>query len=218
MIAAELGIQVPSFDLNSACSSFAAQLHFLASMKPETLPDYVLVVNPENNTRVVDYRDRSTAVLWGDASTAAIVSPRIPAPMRLIRSTTGTDPAGHEKVMIPPSGHFRQEGGAVQGFAVRRSCILFNELRALASGEKKVIYFIGHQANLRMLESVVARCEISPKKHLYNVDRFGNCGAAGAPSVLSEHWETIIPGDEIVMAIVGAGLSWGGLLLRMDEH
>jgi 3-oxoacyl-[acyl-carrier-protein] synthase III len=216
-IAASLGIQGPAFDLNSACSSFGAQMHFIASMNPAALPDYVLVVNPENNTRAIDYRDRSTAVLWGDASSAAIVSARIPAPMRLVHTMTGSDPSGHEKVKIAPFQHFHQDGSAVQGFAVRRACKLLNELRAMAKGKAEDVYFIGHQANLRMLESVVARCDVPTERHLYNVDRFGNCGAAGAPSVLSENWKKFVPGDEIALTVVGAGLSWAGLLLRMES-
>src|SRR4029077_11884537 len=81
--AAELQIECPAFDVNSACSSFAAQLHFLNRMRPETLPDYILGVNVENNTRTINYRDRRTAVLWGDCSPAAIVSPRAPGRARI---------------------------------------------------------------------------------------------------------------------------------------
>ena len=65
VIAAELGIDAPAFNVSSACSSFGTQLHFLSQMNPEALPDYILVVNPENNTRTIDYNDRRTAVLWG---------------------------------------------------------------------------------------------------------------------------------------------------------
>ena len=83
LVANELGIHAPAYDVASACSSFAVQLHQLRGMRPEALPDFVLVVNIENNTRTVDYRDRRTAVLWGDASAAAVVSTRIPAPVRV---------------------------------------------------------------------------------------------------------------------------------------
>ncbi len=72
-IASKLGIDAESFDLNSACSSFGAQINFLAMMRPEALPDYILLVSPENNTRTINYNDRNTAVLWGDGTSAAIV-------------------------------------------------------------------------------------------------------------------------------------------------
>src|SRR5579872_1472913 len=63
VIAAELNLECPAFDVSSACSTFAAQMYFLNNTKPETLPDYVLLVSAENNTRRIDYRDRRTAVL-----------------------------------------------------------------------------------------------------------------------------------------------------------
>ena len=93
-IAAELGIHATAYDINSACSSFAVQVHHLLQMRPSALPDYVLVVNVENTTRTVDYRDRRTAVPWGDGSAAAVVSTRVPAPVRVKHSVVHSDPTG----------------------------------------------------------------------------------------------------------------------------
>ena len=106
------------------------QLHHLRRMRPEALPDYVLVVNVENTTRTVDYSDRRTAVLWGDGSAAAVVSARVPAPVRVTHSVVHSDPAGWNKVVIPAGGHFTQEGSAVQGFAIRKSVATLTELAA----------------------------------------------------------------------------------------
>lgn len=79
-------------------------------------------------------------------------------------------------------------------------------------------YFIGHQANLTMLSSVCERLEVPPHRHLYNVDQFGNCGAAGAPGVLSQNWERFVPGDAIALVVVGSGLTWGGIALQVSEE
>jgi 3-oxoacyl-[acyl-carrier-protein] synthase-3 len=65
-----------------------------------------------------------------------------------------------------------------------------------------------------MLESVARRCEIAPGRHHSNIERRGNCGAAGAPSVLSELWDSKEVGDAIALAVVGSGLTWSGLLLE----
>ena len=65
-----------------------------------------------------------------------------------------------------------------------------------------------------MLRSVCARTGIGDSRHLYNVDRFGNCASAGAPSVISERWNDFSPNDRVVVAVVGAGLTWGGALLE----
>jgi 3-oxoacyl-[acyl-carrier-protein] synthase III len=216
-IAAELGLSVPAYDLNSACSSFAVQLHHLRLMRPEALPDYVLVVNVENTTRTVDYRDRRTAVLWGDGSSAAVVSARVTAPVRVRHSVVHSDPAGWNKVLIPAGGHFAQEGSAVQGFAIRKSVTTFNELAARVRGDRTNVMFVGHQANLLMLNSVCERVSIDTAHHLFNVDAFGNCGAAGAPGVLSQNWDALPAQAEVALVVVGSGLTWGGLLIEVDR-
>jgi 3-oxoacyl-[acyl-carrier-protein] synthase III len=215
-VAAELGLSVPAYDIASACSSFAVQLHHLRMMRPEALPDYVLVVNVENTTRTVDYRDRRTAVLWGDGSSAAVVSTRVPAPVRVRVSVVHSDPAGWNKVVIPNGGHFVQDGSAVQGFAIRKSLSTLSELTTQVRNRPELI-FIGHQANLLMLNSVCARAEIDSEHHWFNVDAVGNCGAAGAPCVLSQHWETLPTRAEIALVVVGSGLTWGGLLIDVER-
>ena len=213
LVAAELGINAPAFDLSSACSSFAVQLHHLRAMRPEALPDYVLVVNIENNTRTVDYNDRKTAVLWGDGSAAVVVSARIPSPVRVKHSLVQSDPAGWNKVVIPAGGHFTQEGSAVQGFAIRKSVTTVNALVAHLERDPSEMVFIGHQANRMMLQAVCERINVSEGRHLFNVDAFGNCGAAGAPSVLSQNWDTLPAECEVALVVVGSGLTWGGLLI-----
>ncbi len=75
--------------------------------------------------------------------------------------------------------------------------------------------FIGHQANLRMLENVCKRIGIAPEDHYANIACFGNCGAAGAPTVLSQHWDDL-RNCVIHMAVVGSGLAWGGMRISRD--
>jgi 3-oxoacyl-[acyl-carrier-protein] synthase-3 len=218
-VAAELGIQAPAFDINSACSTFVAHLNFLGKMRPETLPDFILIVSAENNTRVVDYSDRATAVLWGDGSSAAVVSPRVPARAAVRRTTFMSDPSGWDNVVIPTGGFFTQDGPAVQRFAIRRTAAATEELLAKRDADRDVDpWFIGHQANLTMLRSSASRAGVAEERHLYNVDCFGNCGAAGAPGVLSQNWERFAPGDRLALVVVGAGLSWGGALITFSEE
>lgn len=214
-VAAALGIPAVAFDLGAACASFAAQIHFLSQMRAEMLPDFVLVVNVEAFTRAINYSDRQTAVLFGDGAAAAILSPRVPAGTRILRSNFQTDPSGHHQITIRAGGHFAQEGHRVQMFAIRKTVELVEELRG--NDPEADGLFIGHQANLRMLEAVCRRLNIAPSKHLSNVEKFGNCGAASAPSVLSQNWEILGP-CAINMAVVGSGLSWGGLRICRDRE
>ena len=83
-----------------------------------------------------------------------------------------------------------------------------------SGGAPSQLTFIGHQANLRMLEAIAKRCEVPPERHRFNVDRRGNTGAAGAPSVLSELWDAKDLGAAIALCVVGSGLTWAGALLQ----
>jgi len=210
-IANALGVRVTCFDLQSACSSFASQIHFLDQMRPEALPDYVLVVNSETFTRSINYTDRRQAVLFGDAATAVIVSSRVPSEAQISQTSFGSDPAGQHQITIPTGGHFAQEGHAVQVFAIKTTTDVVKNLKAsVPETETRRQVFIGHQANLRMLENVCKRTGIALADHYANVAYFGNCGAAGAPSVLSQKWDEL-RNTVIHMAVVGSGLAWGGM-------
>ena len=213
LIAERIGISAPCFDLNAACSTFSVQLRLLSMMAAESMPDFVLLVHPENLTRTVDFSDRRTAVLMGDCTTAAIVSHRIASAVLVRPITMECDPSAWRKVTIPCMGHLKQEGGAVQNFAIRKMAGMVESIREQARPD---FWFVGHQANLPMLQSTCARAGVDPSKHLYNVDQRGNCGAAGAASVISERFAQFRPGDQALVAVVGAGLTWAGFLLEFN--
>ncbi len=214
-IAAELGLEVNAFDLNSACSSFGSQIHFLAMMNPEEMPDFVLLISPENNTRSIDYTDRATAVLWGDGTSAAVVSTKVPAKANVTFHTMTSSPDNWKKVTIPRMGFFGQEGATVQTFAIKRTVKCYREI--VKQYPEPAPYFIGHQANLVMLQSVCSRCDIAENRHLFNVDAFGNTGASGAPTVLSQKWQRFKAGDRLALIVVGAGLTWASMVIEFSE-
>lgn len=216
-VAAELGIEAPCLDMNSACSSFGMQINFLSKMQPEALPPYVLMVDSETMTKSVNYADRSTAVLFGDGSAAAIVSTKIPSRAAFDHCDFGSRPSAWEKVGIDWKWRFYQDGNAVQGFAIRKTTEGVRNLKNIYAARAKRFIFIGHQANLSMLQTVCERTGIAPENSWYNVDQFGNTGCCGAPSVLSAHWDEIQPGDRVALSIVGAGLSWAHLMLKVEN-
>ncbi|HPL62495.1 MAG TPA: ketoacyl-ACP synthase III [Syntrophales bacterium] len=217
-IAGELGLEVPCFDLNSACTSFGMQIHFLSAMKPEALPPFVLVVNPENFTRCIDYSDRASAPLFGDGTSAAVVSASVPSRMRFTDCRIESQPLAWAKVNVPRLGFFRQDGNAVQGFAIRKTTESLRVLKSLSGVNSDRFKFVGHQANMGMLITVCERCNLDENNHWYNVADFGNTASAGAPGVLSRHWDDLKPGMHVAVALVGAGLTWTQMLLRVDEE
>lgn len=216
-IARALNLDVPALDVNSACTSFFANLYMLSLMQPDKVPPFVLVVCSEAVTRAVDYTDRASAVLWGDGAAAAVVSTRVPGRAEILHNTFESNPAGAEKVVIPRTGHFRQDGRAVQTFAIRKTTAMLEKLREQFAVDDRTLHFVGHQANLRMLESVCRFAEMPAAAHHSNVEWFGNTAAAGAPSVISQSWDAWSSTDDIAMVGVGAGLSWSGCLLRFRE-
>jgi 3-oxoacyl-[acyl-carrier-protein] synthase-3 len=213
-IARALGLTVPAFDLHAACSTFGAHVHFLERMG-QNLPDYVLVVQPENTTRTVDFSDRATAVLFGDATSAAVVSTRVPSRARVVYSTFDTNPAGCDEVTIKRIGHFWQNGSAVQKFAIKKMSALLGDIQERVGLERKDrLIYVGHQANLTMLESVCRRAGIPPSNHFSNIVRHGNQCAAGAPVVMSQSWDRFQAGDVAALVVVGSGLSWSSMQIE----
>ncbi|MCC6522474.1 MAG: ketoacyl-ACP synthase III [Polyangiaceae bacterium] len=215
-IAKELGIECPAIDFSAACSSFGAQLHFFSHLG-DAAPDFGLVVVPENITRVVDYTDRTTAILFGDATAAAVISTRVPSKVRVTHTSFGSAPSGADDVWIRRTGHFGQNGARVQKFAIKRMSELHQAHQEAVGPERRPsLYFIGHQANLTMLKSVAGRCDVAEDRHLFNIVHFGNQSSAGAPAVLSQRWDDLRPGDRVSLNVVGSGLSWASALFELD--
>jgi 3-oxoacyl-[acyl-carrier-protein] synthase-3 len=216
-IAQKLGLEVPAFDVNSACTSFYVQLYLLSKMQPDLLPDYIVIVVADCLTKAVDYRDRSSAVLWGDGAAAAVVSTRHPARARIEGNTMASSPAGYDKVVVPRLGFFHQEGRTVQTFGIKRMTRLLNNLKEQYEDPDRRFNFVGHQANHRMLESVCKHCEIPAERHFSNVEWFGNTASASSASVISMEWDKWRDGDDIAVVGVGSGLTWSSYLIRFGD-
>lgn len=217
LIAAAVGCgDAPAFDLRAGCCGFIYALHVLRGLLLGGAHRRVLLVIPEAYTHATDYTDRATCILWGDASFACLVTAERPdAPyLRVVDTFIGSRSKDAAAIQVPVGGTFRQDGHAVQAFAIKmmtevvESTLQRNDITAA-----DVSYLVGHQANLGILTRVAARTGFGPEKHLTNIEQFGNCGAAGAPSVLAAHAGRFREGERIVVATVGAGLSWGGALL-----
>ena len=217
-IAAALGLEVPCFDVNSACTSFHVAMNLFAMMDPARLPRFVLSVQPEGVTRTVDYSDRSAAVLWGDGASAAVLSTREPGRAEILGTTLESSPAGHDKVTIPRTGHFLQEGRTVQTFAIKKTVRCYQALRERWADEGRRLHFVGHQANLLMLEKVCELCAIPADRHHSNVRDYGNTAGAGSVGVLSMRWDDWTDQDDVAIAGVGAGLTWSSFLLRFGKE
>jgi len=218
VIAKALSLSCQAFDVNSACSSFVVDLHVARGLLGQGMAKNIAIINPERYSLRMDYRDRNSCILFGDAASVSWLTVEyngdFPA-LELIDTYIESSPAGAFSVQIPYGKTFWQDGKAVQKFAIKKTLssvhhILDKNQLTIAD----IAYFIGHQANLRMLNSITKKLGLLKEKHLSNVSTYGNQGAAGAPCVLSQNWKKWKKGDYILVAVVGAGLTWGAALFR----
>lgn len=213
-IAQRLEIKAKAFDVFTACPAFALHVDFLMNHRPETLPDYILCVSTATLTQHVNYNDRSDGAIWGDGAAAWIISPRKAGKLTVLDSSFTSDPSRCDAVVVDTFGHFRQDGRAVRDFSVRQTVRLIKQVEEKFPIDWNRDVFIGHQANATMLEQIRNNRDIPPQNHWHNVTEIGNQAGASAPAVLAMHWDQVVAGQKVVVAVVGAGLSWGTVVLE----
>jgi len=113
---------------------------------------------------------------------------------------------------------FVERGPSLCNQLIRQTGLCLEALRAEYAQPPRPFHFIGHQANLRMLENVCRRGDVPAELHHSNVEWYGNTGAAGSGSVVSMQWEKWTPHDDVAIVGVGAGLTWASYLLRFEEE
>ena len=218
LIAKELSIDgIPCFDIKAACSSFVFGLRVIQGLLATGFRK-VLFIIPEAYTSVVDYSDRSSAILWGDGAAACVVSNE-PEGFEVVDLLINSKSSGAYNIVAPIKGYFSQEGSKVQNFAVRysiKSSLEILERNNLSA--ENVDYLILHQANLEMMKSIVDNLGMRRNQLLHNIERYGNTAAAGAASVLAENWDKINPAEKVLITVVGSGLSWGSMLLKKTSQ
>jgi 3-oxoacyl-[acyl-carrier-protein] synthase-3 len=213
-IAERLGISSQVFDVYTACPAFALHIDFLRNYREEALPEFVLCVSTATLTQHVDYNDRSDGAIWGDGAAAWVVSPRHKGKLEVLDSVYTADPTRCSAVVVDSYRFFHQDGRAVRDFSVRQTVRLIKAIEEQYPIDWNRDIFIGHQANRTMLEQITNNREIPASNHWHNVTYLGNQAGAGAPASLSMNWDNITPDQHIVVAVVGAGLSWGSIVLR----
>jgi 3-oxoacyl-[acyl-carrier-protein] synthase III len=213
-IALALGIHAKTHEVTTACPVFALHMEYLGRFKEDHLPEFILCVSTAALTQNVNYNDRSDGAIWGDGAAAWIVSGRHQRGLAVLDSYFAADPTRCHAVVVDRYGHFRQDGRAVRDFSVRQTVRLLKRLEASFDLDWEKDVFIGHQANRTMLEQITTNREIPPTNHWHNVASLGNQAGAGAPACLSQQWDSLRSGQRIAVAVVGAGLSWGSVLLE----
>jgi len=203
------------YDATSACPAFALHLHHLFAFEQDNLPEYILCIATAAVSQRVDYTNRSDSAIWGDGAAAYVVSPRQKGKVEILSTVFEADPSRCHAVVVDTYGHFHQDGRAVRDFSVRQTVRLIKRIEKEFDIDWSNDLFIGHQANGTMLEQIRNNRKIPNENHLSNVEFIGNQAGAGAPAVMSTNWDALGADRHAVVAVVGAGLSWGSVLFRI---
>lgn len=220
------------FDLSAACSGLLFALVTGARFIESGAYRKVVVVGADKMSSIVDYKDRNTCVLFGDAAGAILLEPTDDLSVGMIDSVLHCDGSGKDALHMkgggslnPPSAetiaqgmHFLEQDGkavfkvAVVGMAdVSREIMDRNGLKG-----SDVDWLVPHQANLRIISACAERMELDMSKVMVNIDRYGNTTAATIPLCLSEWWQQgkLTKGQTIVLSAFGAGFTWGSVLVK----
>jgi len=221
-----------SYDLAAACSGFLYALHMGMVLIESGRHKNVVVIGADKMSSIVNYKDRNTCVLFGDAAGAVLLEPVVESDGGILDSMLFTDGSGAEYLYMKAGGskhpptmetlandwHFvYQDGKSVFKFAVQKMADVAEEIliRNGYSG-KDLKMFIPHQANLRIIDAAVKRLKIDYEQVMINISRYGNTTAATIPLALSEAYQMkkLDKGDLLVFAAFGGGFTWGSTLVR----
>ncbi len=229
----------PSFDIAAACAGFVFGLSIADQFIRTGAMSNVLVVGVELLSRVLNWKDRTTCVLFGDGAGAAIVGRANEAraangkPRGILSTRMHSDGSLAHSLMIPAGGSvnpltielLEQQKNKV---SMRGQDIFRVAVKNLYSASKNAVDAAGmtpdevdwicpHQANIRIIDQAVQRLHVPREKVLVNIDRVGNTSSASIPILLDENVRSgkVRPGDTVLMCALGAGISWGSALVRI---
>ncbi|MFX4261716.1 beta-ketoacyl-ACP synthase III [Pelotomaculum propionicicum] len=220
-----------AFDLAAGCSGFMYAMITGSQFVSTGACRNVLVIGAENLSKIINWKDRKTCVLFGDGAGAVVLRQAAPG-SGILSQKLWADGSGGHSLKLPAGGsrlpashetvdnnlHFiHMRGRDIFKFAVRATGKAAAEVLA-AAGLKvsDVDHFIPHQANVRIIEAAAKRLKLPREKVLVNVDRYGNTSTASMPIALAEAVREgrIKKGDYILMVGFGAGLTWAAAVLK----
>jgi len=232
LVQAKLGaVNASAFDLQAACAGFVYALTVGSQFVETRRAKCVLVIGAETMSRLVDWTDRTTCVLFGDAA-GAVVLERVEHGYGFMASFTGADGTGSDLLEVPAGGsampaseetvakrmhYIKMNGNEVYKFAARVSLeAAANVLRQAGLHRTDIDFFIPHQANARITEAAAKRLKLPPEKVVSNIEKYGNTSTASIPLALDELWQSgrLKYGNILLMVGFGGGLTWGANVIR----
>ncbi|MFO7924616.1 MAG: beta-ketoacyl-ACP synthase III [Bacteroidales bacterium] len=218
-----------SYDLNAGCSGFLYALSTARQFIENGNVKKAIVVGAEKMSSIVDYQDRSTCPIFGDAAGAVLLEPTTEE-TGIIDSILQSDGIGlphlHQKAggSVRPASHqtvddrehyIYQEGQCVFKWAVSKMAdVSLEVMKRNNLTNDDITWLVPHQANLRIIEAVARRMGLEKSRVMVNIEKYGNTTAATLPLCLLEWEDKLRKGDNIILATFGAGFTWGALYLK----
>jgi 3-oxoacyl-[acyl-carrier-protein] synthase III len=217
-----------AFDMQAVCSGFVYALSIADGMLRDGRFKRALVIGAETFSRILDWNDRTTCVLFGDGAGALVLEaqeqPGTTADRGILTSHLRSDGRHKAKLYVdggPSStqtvGHLRMEGREVFKHAVAMiTDVIEDAFKATGTSAAEIDWFVPHQANKRIIDGSAHKLGISPEKVVITVDRHGNTSAASIPLALADAVadRRIKRGHLILLEAMGGGFTWGSALLR----
>lgn len=231
VVASKFGIVgPPAFDIAAGCTGFVYGLVTAQQFVENGMYKKILVIGAESLSRILDWTDRSTCVLFGDGAGAVVVGPT--EGKGVIASVLGADAVGGHNLTLPAGGsqkpathetvdqrlhYVHMNGNEVFKFAVRAMAKACQEVMDKAGvTSDQIDWFIPHQANIRIIESASQKLKIPMEKIIITLDNVGNTSAASIPISLDKAAREgkLKKGDTILTVAFGAGLTWGASVIE----
>ena len=208
-----------AMDISAACSGFIYATTIAKQFVESNSYDYILVVGVEKLTKITDWNDRNTAVLFGDGACAAIIS-KVSEGRGILSFELGADGTGGKHLYLNDESRIYMNGREVFKFAVRQmgeSAISVLEKAGLTKTD--VDYLVPHQANIRIMESARERLGLPEEKMSKTIQKYGNTSAASIGiSIVDDLAAGKIKDDDIVVLVgFGGGLTWGALAIKWGK-
>lgn len=223
---------IPGVDVQAGCTGWIYAIALAASTIESGLYRRVLVVASDKLSSIVDYDDRTTAVLFGDGAGAVVVEARDQAENAILASYLNADGRGVDLLSQPGGGsrspathdtvdgrlhYLKMSGNDVFRFAVKAMPDAVEKgLQKAGLTVADMDFLIPHQANQRIIDASMRQFNLSDCQVVKNIERFGNTSVASIPLALDEirQERRLSPGSVVVLAAFGAGLTWGSIVLR----
>lgn len=216
LIQGRLGLKkdVIAFDLGAGCSGFVFGLETIRALMMARKEKYGLLIGAEVLSKKMDMTDRGTCVLFGDGAAAAVVE----LSDKLYTSVIGVD-GDEEMINIKtPNGYIHMDGQGTYKFAVATvPKVIEQVVKDAGLTYDDIDYYVMHQANLRIIESIAKKVKQPMDKFIVNIEKYGNTSAASVGLALDEAFEEgrIKPGDKVLICAFGAGRTWGAVVVEM---